>query len=175
MKFFFFLKDTVKKTAGVLLFLFGMLCLLIAIFGFITDYSMENSEGVATAIIFMVFSLCMIIPGIALFRSGQKQTMYENRLRQLASLIKAYRRISIAEISRTIGIDEMEARELVTTAIDLKMIRGFMDRNTDEFYTESSLEEGKVIHTCPNCGARIEQVLHEGETGKCSSCGSIFR
>lgn len=175
MKFLFFLKDTVKKTAGVLLFAFGMLTLLISIFGFITDYSMDKPEGVATAVIFMVFSICFIIPGVALFRSGQRHTQYEERLKQLISLIKAYRRISIAEISRNLSIGEMDARELLNRAISLAMIRGYMDRNTDEFFIEGATDETMKLHTCPNCGARIEQILHKGETGKCSACGSIFR
>lgn len=175
MKFLFFLKDTVKKTAGVILFVFGVLLLLVAIFGFITDYSMNKSEGVATAILFMGFSLCFIIPGIALFRSGQKHTQYEERLRQLASLIKAYRRISIADISRNLGISEMDARELVARGISLEMIKGYMDKNTDEFFTEESTADVRKIHNCPNCGAQIEQIIHSGETGKCSACGSVFR
>lgn len=175
MKFLFFIKDTVKKTTGVILFTFGVLMLLISIFGFITDYSMNKSEGVAAAIMFMGFALCLIIPGVALFRSGQRHTMHEERLKQLASLIKAYRRISIADISRNLGIGEMDARELVNTAISLDMIRGYMDRNTDEFFMEGADSETKKLHVCPNCGARIEQLLHEGETGKCGACGSIFR
>jgi len=175
LKFLFFIKDTVKKTAGVVLFVFGFLMLLISIFGFITDYSMNKPEGVATAVLFMGFALCLIIPGVALFRSGQRHTKYEERLKQLASLIKAYRRISIADISRNLGIGEMEARELVNTAISLDMIKGYMDRNTDEFFMEGVDSAVKALHSCPNCGARIEQVLHKGETGKCSACGSIFR
>lgn len=175
MKFLFFLKDTVKKTAGVILFVFGVLLLLVAIFGFITDYNMNKSEGVATAILFMGFSLCFIIPGIVLFRSGQRHTRYEERLRQLASLIKAYRRISIADISRNLGISEMDARELVARGISLEMIKGYMDKNTDEFFTEDSTDDVRKIHNCPNCGAQIEQILHRGETGKCSACGSVFR
>ncbi|HOP28774.1 MAG TPA: PCI domain-containing protein [Spirochaetota bacterium] len=175
MKFLFFIKDTVKKTAGVILFVFGVLMLLISIFGFITDYSMNKPEGVATAVIFMGFSICLIIPAVALFRSGQKHTQREERLKQLVSLIKAYRRISIAEISRNLGIGEMDARELVNTAISLDMIKGYMDRNTDEFFIDGSESEVRTLHTCPNCGARVEQILHKGETGKCSACGSIFR
>lgn len=175
MKFLFFIKDTVKKTAGVILFVFGVLLLLIAIFGFITDYSMNKPEGVAAAIMFMGFSLCLLIPGVILFRSGQRHTQYEERLKQLTALIKTYRRISIADISRNLGIPEINARELVNTAVSLNMIKGFMDRNTDEFFTDSSSAESKKMHICPNCGAQIEQVLHEGETGKCSVCGSIFR
>lgn len=174
MKFLFFIKDTVKKTAGIILFAFGALLLLVSIFGFITDYDMKRSEGVATAIMFMGFSLCFIIPGILLFRSGRRHTQYEEKLKQLASLIKAYRRISIADISRNLGIGDLEARELVTTAVGLDMIKGHMDRNTDEFFTESSAEV-KTLHKCPNCGAQVEQILHEGETGKCGACGSIFR
>jgi DNA-directed RNA polymerase subunit RPC12/RpoP len=175
LKFIFFIKDTVKKTAGIILFVSGVLLLLISIFGFITDYSMNKAEGVATAIIFMGLALCLIIPGAALFRSGQRHTQYEERLKQLTSLIKTYRRISVTEISRNLGIGEMDARELLNRAISLDMIKGYMDRNTDEFFIEGKSSKTKKIHTCPNCGAQIEQILHEGETGKCSACGSIFR
>ncbi len=175
MKILFFLKDTFKKTSGVVLIVLGILMLLVAVFGIFTYYDMPKSEAVAVIIIYLVLGAICVIPGIRLYRSGRKQSAYEKKLEQLASLVKAYRRIGISEISRNLGTSDTETRELVNTAISLDIIKGYMDRNTDEFFTEDSTAELKTVHICPNCGAKIEQILHEGETAKCSSCGSVFR
>lgn len=175
MKILFFLKDTFKKTSGVVLIVLGIIMLLVAVFGIFTYYDMPKSEAVAVIIIYLVLGAICVIPGIRLYRSGQKQSDFEKKLEQFASLMKEYRRMSIPDISRNLGISDMETREVINTAISLDMVRGHMDRNTDEFFTDDSISDVRKISACPNCGAKIEQILHEGETAKCGSCGSVFR
>ena len=109
-----------------------------------------------------------------LYISGVKLSELEQKLIQLATLIKTYRRISLTEIAKKFGLTEIKAEKLLDTAIELKLISGNMDRTTGEFFISESLNEIKKISFCPNCGASITQIVHQGETAKCSACGSFI-
>jgi len=170
----FFLKDTLKKTAGIVIISAGTLLLFIAVFGVVSGLDKGVREDINTGLIIGAFSLAIIIPGVRLYISGAKLSKLEENLKQLASLVKTYRRISISEIAKKLNVNEMEAEKLLNTAIDLDLISGNMDRITGEFFISESLEEIKKISFCPNCGASLTQVIHKGETAKCYACGSMF-
>jgi hypothetical protein len=170
----FFFKDTLKKTSGIIIITAGALLLFVAIFGVVSGFDKGVREDVNIGFIIGGFSLAIIIPGIKLYLSGVKLSKLEENLKQLAALVKTYRRISLTEIAKKFSINEMEAEKLLNTAIDLDLISGNMDRTTGEFFVAESLNEIKKISYCPNCGASLTQVIHKGETGKCSACGSLF-
>ncbi len=170
----FFFKDTLKKTSGIIVISAGSLLLFVAIFGVVTGYDKGIKEDVNIGYIIGGLSLAVIIPGIKLYLSGVKLSKLEEKLRQLAALIKTYRRITLTEIAKKFSISEAEAEKLLNTAIDLNLINGHMDRTTNEFFISESLDEIKKISFCPNCGSSLSQVIHKGETGKCPSCGSFF-
>lgn len=170
----FFLKDTLKKTSGIIVITTGALFLFVGIFAVVTGYQKGNKEDINVGIVMSIFTLAIIIPGIKLFQSGVKLSKLEENLTQLAALIKTYRRISLSEIAKKFSITELEAEKLLNQAIDLDMIKGNMDRNTGEFFVSESLNEIKKISFCPNCGASLSQVIHHGETAKCPACGSLF-
>ncbi len=173
MKLFFF-KDTLKKTTGIIIAIAGALLLIIAIFGYVSGIQTGKKEDINMGIIVGVFSFAIIIPGIRLYMSGVKLTKLEETLKQLATLIRTYRRISIAEIAKKFSLNEIEAEKLLNTAIELHLVNGNMDRTTGEFFISESLNEIKKISFCPNCGASLSQVIYKGETGKCPACGSMF-
>ena len=173
MKLFFF-KDTLKKTAGIIVISAGSLLLFVAVFGVVTGYDKGVKEDVNIGYIIGGLSLAIIIPGIRLYMSGVKLSRLEDKLRQLAALIKTYRRITLTEISKKFSITEIEAEKLLNSAVDLNLVRGNMDRATGEFFLSESLDEIKKISFCPNCGSSLSQVIHTGETAKCPACGSLF-
>jgi len=173
MKLFFF-KDTLKKTSGIIIITIGSLWLFVAIFSVVSGFDKGVREDLNIGFIIGGFSLAIIIPGIKLYMSGVKLSRLEENLKQLAALVKTYRRISLTEIAKKFSINEMEAEKLLNTAIDLNLISGNMDRTTGEFFVAESLNEIKKISYCPNCGASLTQVIHKGETGKCPACGSLF-
>jgi hypothetical protein len=170
----FFFKDTLKKTSGIIIITVGALLLFVAIFGVVSGFDKGVREDVNIGFIIGGFSLAIIIPGIKLYMSGVKLSKLEENLKQLAALVKTYRRITLAEIAKKFSINEVDAEKLLNTAIDLNLISGNMDRTTGEFFVAESLNEIKKISYCPNCGASLTQVIHKGETGKCSACGSLF-
>jgi len=172
MKFLYFLQDTVKKTLGLAVMIPGIMLLIIALFGIIGG---DKPEDFSIGIGVSVFSLVLIIPGIILFRAGQRQSKEETLVRQLVSMLTSYRRMSLADMASKLGINEGEAQRLLNLAIDQQLVQGNMDRTTGEFFVSGSLQDIKKLTKCPYCGAPVEQIYHSGETAKCPSCGSLFR
>lgn len=173
MKLFFF-KDTLKKTTGIIIIIIGAFWLFVAFFSVFTGLEKGVKSDVNLGFILGGFSLAIIIPGAKLFMSGVKLSRLEENLKQLAALIKSYRRIKLTEIAEKFSINALEAEKLLNTAIELDLVRGNMDRTTGEFFISESLNEIKQISYCPNCGASLNRVIHTGETAKCPSCGSMF-
>lgn len=174
MKFIYYLKDTIKKTTALVLLIPGTLLLIIAIFGLFSEMEKNNRQGIYTAYGVMAFTLVMLIPGILLYRSGQKQTKQENKVRQLATILSTYRRLGLTDLAKKMGLTETEAESLLTLAIDQQIISGYIDRTTGEFFISGSLQEIKNLSKCPNCGAPVSQIFYSGETAKCQACGSLF-
>lgn len=172
MKFMFFMQDTVKKTLGLVLIIPGMLLLFIAIFGIIGGDKPEDFNiGVGVSI----FSLFIIIPGILLYRKGQQLAGEEVKIRKLVSMLVTYRRMTIQDMAAKLGITEADAHNLLTLAIDQNLVRGNIDRTTNEFFMSDSVQDIKNLKTCPFCGAPVSQVFHTGETAKCQACGQLFQ
>lgn len=173
MKLFFF-KDTLKKTSGTIIIIIGAFWLFVAIFTVVTGSEKGIKSDVNLGFVLGGFSIAIIIPGVKLFLSGVKLSKLEENLKQLSALVKSYRRISLSEIAKKFNTTEIEAEKLLSTAIELNLVSGNMDRTTGEFFIAESLNEIKKIAYCPNCGASLTQVIHKGETVKCPACGSMF-
>jgi len=73
----FFFKDTLKKTAGIIVISAGTLLMFVAVFGVVTGYDKGNSEDVRIGYIIGGLSLAMIIPGFRLYLSGVKLSQLE--------------------------------------------------------------------------------------------------
>lgn len=171
----FFFKDTFKKLAGIIITIPGILLLVIAVYGLVSGLQSGDKEDINMGFIIGGLSLVIIIPGMRLYLSGKKLTRLEGKLKQLTAIVKSYRRISITDIGKKLNTTESEAERLLTTAINLNLISGNMDRTTGEFFISGSTDEIIKISFCPNCGASVNQVIYNGETGKCNACGSLFR
>ncbi len=171
---FFFFKDTLKKTSGIIITILGALFLFVGIFAVASGFDKGVREDINIGFIMSIFSLAIIIPGVRLYIAGMRLSKLEENLKQLAALIKTYRRISITEIAAKFSLTEIKAERLLNTAIDLKLINGNMDRSTGEFFLADSQNDIKKVSFCPNCGASLNKVIFKGETGKCQACGSLF-
>jgi len=170
----FFIKDTIKKTAGIIIIASGAIILFSGLYAVATGYQKGNREDINIGYLMSGFSLAIIIPGVRLYIAGVKLTRLEENLKQLAALVKTYRRISLGEIAKKLNIPVMKAEKLLNTAVELGLVKGNMDRTTGEFFVSDSLNEVKKVSFCANCGASLSQVIYQGETGKCPSCGSFF-
>ena len=170
----FFIKDTLKKASGIIIIITGVLFLFVGLFAVVSGYQKGNKEDINIGYLMSGFSLVFIIPGAGIYISGVKLSRLEENLKQLATLIKTYRRISLTEVAKKFSMPEAEAEQLLNRAIELDLIKGNMDRTTGEFFVSESLGEMKKVSFCPNCGTSLSQVIYHGETGKCPSCGSLL-
>ncbi len=165
-----FWKDNILKFFGYALLFFGIFILIVGI-GMIFDPDPKDSAvGPSIAIASFVFSL----PGFILIRLGKKAQRKEEKVKAVANIIKSYRRIKLESISQKLAIPVLEVEQHLSTALSAHLIRGFIDRTTEEFVTEDARKKDMEKKFCNNCGAPLEQVYLEGETVRCKSCGSIL-
>ena len=122
------------------------------------------------------FFLCAavgLIPGAIFIAQVFKIRRQERELESLGEVLQAYRRITMAEVARKLGVNEFEAEKRVAAAIDSGYVKGYIDRNTHEFFTIESMSQVIKVNSCPKCGAPREKLYLSGEQVKCSSCGSV--
>lgn len=166
-----FVKDTFLKVIGYILLGFGLFFMVLGSAMYIaSDKPDEIEAGIGLA----VFSTVMTVPGILIVRKGKKAKIEEDRIKAVANVIKSYRRITLKEVAEKLGIQRHEAAEYLSVALSKKMLKGYIDRTTDEFVTDGSRDKEVKAKFCSNCGAPVEEVFLQGDTVKCRSCGSII-
>ncbi len=116
-----------------------------------------------------------LIPGIILFAMGRKIKREEKGLAKIASYLKSYRRIKTSDVARKLGKTEFEAEQLIIKCIEKRLIVGYFDRSSGEFFTYQSLfQEVRKPDKCPNCGASMYTRVLSGEDAVCNYCGAHF-
>jgi len=95
--------------------------------------------------------------------------------KDVATFIKMYRRTPISEVAKRFNVSEKEAEYLVLKAVELKYLKAYIDRETNEIVTPEAIKDTEVIQLhCPNCGAEIVGVYLPGEVVECPYCGTKF-
>ncbi len=122
---------------------------------------------------FYVCGVIGLIPGIILLAMVFKMKKKDEDLESLGEVLQAYRRIKMSEIARKLGVNELEAERQVAKAIDMGFVKGYIDRNTHEFFTHESMSQVIKLNSCPKCGAPREKLYLVGEEVRCGSCGSV--
>jgi hypothetical protein len=174
LAFLFFIRDTFRKTLGVILVIPGIILFLTGLFGIFEYVGKDPATSKIVGFIVLGFSICLIATGVVLFIQGKRLTVYENKIRKLVSIIQTFRRINISDLANKLEVNNSEIEGLIEKAVELELISGHMDMNTSEFFIDESLND-KKISTCPNCGAALAVAFYKGETAKCPACGSLFR
>jgi hypothetical protein len=98
------------------------------------------------------------------------------RNKQYAEMLKANRRMKVAEFARKIGTNEFKAEKVLMEILEDDQVDGFMDRRTGEFFTMEFLEQTPNVMfgwKCDSCGAKNDSVILPGEKGQCSYCNTI--
>jgi hypothetical protein len=151
---------------GVAGIFFGSFFLMIGLILLFVGAEMNN-------LFLMVFAPLALTPGIILMAIGMKKRRRFKDMEILAELLRAYRRIKISKVAGKLGVNEFEAEKRIAECIDLGLIKGNIDRTTEEFFTLESL--GQVIPTegCQKCGAPADRIVLVGEEAKCGSCGAV--
>jgi len=107
-----------------------------------------------------------------------KRTDWIERLKDVADILIAYRRVEIKVVAKKIGQDIPTTERLILECIEEGMVKGYLSSKQHVFYTHEYLEQlddAKVGWTCDKCGAHHDEVLLPGDYGKCEYCGSISK
>lgn len=167
----FTIRDTVKKTFGYILAVPGVLMFFmgIAMF-FVSGNAGEKEAGAGIAI----FSLSLVLSGFFFLYRGYRDSREEELVESLAMAVHANRRITMDDAATKLGITIPRARSLMMTALKKKLVKGYFDRTTGEFFTEEGKGDKQQFRFCPYCGAPFKKIYLEGETIRCESCSSLI-
>lgn len=125
----------------------------------------------------MFGTLCTIVgiaPGILFLILAVKARALEEALVEFSAWIKTYRRISLADLSRKLGKPAFESEKLLVQVVDRGLVKGFIDRQTEEFVLQEAVGQELFIDKCPRCNANLQQRFLVGETVKCPYCQSVI-
>lgn len=131
----------------------------------------ESNESAARMILLFCTPVNVIFTVIFIILWYVKKKR-EDVLKGLASYLKMYRRIPLSKVAQRMGITEQNAETLLLECVAKGIINGFLDRETDEFVLEKSIESMRVGAKCPRCGAFSDKVALSGEVVTCAYCGA---
>ncbi len=164
-------KGSVYSTVGVLLlllFAFGIVVGVAYFFGY-PYYQPENLPLLAA-----VCTPTALVPGIVLLVLGRKANRREKELVEFSAWVRTYRRIGLGELARKLGKREYEAEKVLVECVDRGLVKGFIDRSTNEFVIQEAVGQEFFLETCPRCGANLQQRFLQGETVRCPYCQAVI-
>ena len=166
----FEIKDATYKWLGVAL---GLLAIMLLAFGI----DMLGSD-VSREVGFGIVSLGACVPGFliaAIYISWAGVVAERRRLemQKLASYLGAYRRIRVDALATKLGISEYQAEKRILGCVRHRLLTGYIDRASDEFFNPSGME-GRMLLNCPNCGGTVEELVLDGDSAKCPYCESVL-
>jgi len=168
MAFLFDIKDATYKWLGIFCVLF---VIILVAFG-IEMLRTPGKEVFGQQALGGCLPFFLVI-GILFIYYGLKAERDKREFEKLAGYLKAYRRIKIPALASKMRQSEYDTERRIIRCVRLGLLTGYIDRASDEFFNPQGME-GKVLISCPNCGGSVEQMVMEGETGKCPYCGSLI-
>ena len=70
-------------------------------------------------------------------------------LTEFATWMKTYRRISLDDLAKKLGTTPMQTERTLAQAIERGLLKGVVDRSTDEFVVQRTEAQQICIRTCP--------------------------
>ncbi len=171
MTTYFDVKDATYKWMGIGIGIFGFLMLAFGVAMMWSDDPDELQNGyVSLGFCFPV----LLVTSILLFYSGMKAERKRLEMEKLAAYLGAYRRIKIDALAMKLGISEFEAEKRILRCVRHRLLTGYIDRASDEFFNPFGME-GKMMLNCPNCGGTVEELVLDGDSARCPYCESILK
>ena len=147
--------DTAFLAAGGFLVVFGLMVVFIT--GFLP-------------IIIAVLIPFFIGPGVVLLVVGWKAHHLEAEMVDFTTRVRMYRRIKIDDLARNVERTRSQTERLLARAIDMGLLRGVIDRATDEFVVQETITEQLFVEKCPSCGGRVGRWAFPEERFPCPYC-----
>jgi hypothetical protein len=120
-------------------------------------------------------TIVALVPGLAFLFLGLKWRRRERELIEFTSWVRTYRRIAMPELARKLGKSEFETEKVLIDVVDKGLLRGFIDRDRNEFVGQEAIGLEVYIDVCPHCGGRVQKQYLVGETIRCPYCQSIIQ
>jgi len=168
-------KDKTYFMIGALLLVGGVLMVLTGIV--LTVSPPPGSPQFNAGQTLIIGSLCTatgIVPGLLFIWRGFRARTFMKELEEFSGWVQAYRRITLSDLARKLGKSEMEAEKLLAAVIDKGLVRGFIDRSTNEFVIPEAIGQSLFVGTCPHCGGSVQRQFLIGETPVCPYCRSVI-
>jgi hypothetical protein len=166
----FDIKDATYKWIGVALGIFALIMVAFGVDMLGSDVDKEVGYGYASLLgCFPGFLIMAILIGYAGVKAERKRLEME----KLAGYLGAYRRIKIDALSTKLGISEYDAEKRILRCVRHRLLTGYIDRASDEFFNPSGME-GKMLINCLHCGGTVEEMVLDGDSAKCPYCESVL-
>lgn len=111
-----------------------------------------------------------VLPGVIAVLYGTVALHRHKRLVAFAGFVKTYRRIHIDDLARKLGKDRMATEHLLAASTHRKLLKGSIDRTTDEFVLDVPAAQKVFIARCTNCGAPVNRSVFIDERVTCPYC-----
>ena len=113
-----------------------------------------------------------VIPGAIVLGLGVIEYRRAKRLTEFATWVKTYRRISFDDLAKKLGKTPIQTERTLAQAIERGLLKGVVDRSTDEFVVQGTEAQQIFIRTCPHCGGDVERWAFPEERFTCRYCNT---
>lgn len=125
---------------------------------------------------FLVFIIAFLIPffigpGVVMLAYGLHAHRVEAEMVDFTTRVRMYRRIKVDDLARSLGRPRPQVERLLARAIDMGLLRGVVDRATDEFVVQETVAQQVYVEVCPSCGGRVGRWAFPEERFPCPYCG----
>ncbi len=164
-------KGSLYLTLGILFLLAFALGIIIGISYYVGWPFYEPGN---LALLAAVCTPTALVPGLLLVFVGIKARKKQQELVEFTAWIKTYRRIGLADLAAKLGKNQYDTEKILITTVDRGLIKGFIDRATNEFVLQEAVGQENFIDACPKCGANLRRRYFLGETVVCPYCQSVI-
>jgi hypothetical protein len=111
-----------------------------------------------------------IVPGAIALGWGLFLRRKEQKVLEFAEWLSTKRRIRMDDIATSIGKNRMDTERLLGKAERRGLIKGVVDRSTDEWVSEDAIASQVFVSRCPACGGQVNRWVLPGERALCPYC-----
>ena len=110
---------------------------------------------------------------VTAFAVGVRQWRRERTVVEFANWAKSQRRIKMDLMAQRLGKTRFETEKLLGKALSEGLVKGAIDRTTDEFVSQDALKQEHFVGTCPNCGGNVDTWYFPEERVVCPYCERV--
>ncbi|HYR81070.1 MAG TPA: PCI domain-containing protein [Thermoplasmata archaeon] len=114
-----------------------------------------------------------VIPGVIAIAVGVRQWRRERTVVEFANWAKSQRRIKMDLMAQRLGKTRYETEKLLGKALNEGLVKGAIDRTTDEFVSQDAVKQEHFVGTCPNCGGNVDAWYFPEERVACPYCQRV--